>query len=252
MTFREIIEHFNEQIKDAENLLSPARSKELQLLSCNTLEQLLKAATVNKLKAMKACLENESNILLGYECAIGSVLCELRMWILLKLDKGNEAWDQLIGAQIAAMDALRAHDGFCHAASRIEHLETLETILFPPQSFLSAGFISKNLDCSICGNAFATCDHLRGKPYMGVFCEVIHRDIEGDHIALVETPADKRCRVTSYKVKMGHTDKITLSVTPYKDGEKYNDDNTLEIEGIFFATDRFPYLTLNKNVLLEP
>ncbi|WP_339530211.1 MULTISPECIES: hypothetical protein [unclassified Pseudomonas] len=252
MTFDEIIDYFNEQIKAGENLLSPARSKELQLETCNTLEQLLKSATANKFKAIKASLENESNILLGYECAIGSVLCELRMWILLKLDKGNEAWDQLIGAQIAAMDALRAHNGFCHAASRIKKLETLETTLFPPQSFLSVGFISKSLDCSICGDAFAICDHLRGKPYMGMFCEVIHRDIVGDHIALVETPADKRCRVTSYKVKIGHTDKITLNVTPYKGGEKFNDNNSLEVEGIFFATDRYPYLKPNEDVLLEP
>lgn len=251
MLLGDVIEHFNKTITEGVNHCSPARSRALQQQQCYLLEHLQRNATLNKCKAIELNIENEANLFLGFECIIGAVLCELRMWILLKLDRADQAWDQLISAQMAAMDALRAHEGFSNATIILKRLEDYEEVLFPPQAFVSAGFISKSIECSICNKEYSDCDHLRNKPYMGKFCDVIHRGITGDHIAMVKFPADKRCRFTSYKTPSGHQNKMTLEITEYKDKEEYRDDGTLEAKAIFFALDRYPYFKPTDQVLVD-
>lgn len=108
MTFKEVIERFNAGIKEAENLLVPARSSKLQVEQCFKLDILLFNATRLKHEAIRWEQENHANIFLGYECAIGAVRSELMMWILLKRDRPNEAWSQLVAAQMACLDAVRA------------------------------------------------------------------------------------------------------------------------------------------------
>jgi hypothetical protein len=136
---------------------------------------------------------------------------------------------------MGCLDAMRAHRGFSSCAKRLADLQGMEKLLFPPQVFMSAGFLSSRLDCSICGQSTSDCDHLRGRPYMGQLCEFIHRQPQGDHIALVEVPADKRCRVVSFQTKDGHKDRITWEVTPYKEGEGYNENDALEVSTIFWG-----------------
>lgn len=77
---------------------------------------------------------------------------------------------------------------------------------------------------------------------MAQLCEFIHREPRGDHVALLEVPADKRCRIVSIKTKDGHKDRITLEVTPYKEGESYSENGALEVSAIFLALQRFPYM----------
>jgi hypothetical protein len=249
MTFRQVIDPFNAGIKGAEILLCLARSSRLQLEQCLTLDLLLHNATLAKQQAIRRGEEDEANLFLGFECAIGAVRSELMMWILLKRDMPNEAWDRLVAAQMGCLDATRAHTAFADCERRLEALEQLEGQIFPPQVFMSAGFVSNRLDCSICGERYSKCEHLRGMPHMGQFCEVIQRNPRGDHVAQVKTPADKRCRIVSVKTKDGHRDKLSWEITPYKDGELFKEEDPLEAQMILMAFDRFPYLTATETIL---
>jgi hypothetical protein len=256
VSLSQIIDHFNSGIKEAENFCCPARSSSLQREQCLALDLLLHNATLNKHRAANRGDENCANFFLGFECAIGAVRAQLMMWILLKQDRPDEAWGQLVAAQMGSLDATRAHMSFAHCERNLKDLEELEDKIFPPQVFMSAGFVADRLDCSICGGRYGKCGHLRGKPYMGEFCEVVHRNIRGDHAAITETPADKRCRVVSVKTKDGHRNKLSWEITPFEDGESFAEGEPLEAAFVLLSADRFPYLTPSQKILdpqpLEP
>lgn len=249
MTFQETIEYFNEGIKSAEIFRTLAKSSKLQIEQCYALDLLQINAARFKQASIQRADEDAANMFLAYECAIGAVRSELLMLILLKRDMPNEAWDQLIAAQMGCMDASRAHTGFAHCQQRLEDLNQYEGLVFPPQAFMSVGFLSDSLDCSICDKPYANCEHLRGKPYMGRFCEINHRNPRGDHAALVDIPADKRCRVTSVQVREGHMDKLSGEITPYENNEKYDEEGPLLAQTILMAMHRYPYLTSSGQVL---
>lgn len=249
MTVKQLIDHFNKGIREAENFSCIARSSKFQIDQCLALDLLLHNATRIKREIAHRGEEEYANLFLGFECVIGAIRSELMMWILLKRDMPNEAWDRLVAAQMAYLDATRAHSGFAHCEVRLMELEQIEGHMFPPQVFTSAGFVSDWVDCSICGEQYAKCEHLRGKPYMGEFCEVIHRNPRADHVAVVKHPADKRCRVVSFNTKEGHRDKLSWEVTPYKEGEQFKEEDPLEANMIFLALDRYPYLVRTEKIL---
>lgn len=249
MTIKQVVDYFNEGIQATEILLCLTRSSKLQLQQCLALDMLLYNASRIKLESTRLGKEDEANLFLGFECAFGAMRSELLMWILIKRDSPNEAWDCLIAAQMGCMDATRAHKGFSNCEQRLEKLKLLEKELFPPQSFMSAGFISDRLDCSICGERYSKCEHLRGRPYMGQFCEINHRNPRGDHASFVKVPADKRCRIVSFKTKEGHRDKISWVTTPYTENETFTDDGPLEANSILMALERYPYLSPTEKVL---
>lgn len=251
MTFQEAIEYFNGGIETAEVYRSLAKSSKLQIEQCRALDLLQINAARFKQVSIRRADEDGANLFLAYECAIGAVRSELLMLILLKRDMPNEAWDQLVAAQMGCMDASRAHSGFAHCQKRLEDLNQYEELLFPPQAFMSAGFISDSLDCSICDSPYSKCQHLRGKPYMGRFCEINHRNPRGDHAALVDSPADKRCRVTSVQVREGYRDKLSGEITPYEDNELYDEEGPLLARTTLMAMHHYPYLTSSGQVLGE-
>lgn len=249
MNLQDIIQHINAFTHDAENLLSPARSSSLQLEKCLSLDELIYQIEQFRLQAIERASEADANTFLGFLGSIGGLRSELLMWILLKKDSPNKAWDCLISAQMGYHDASRADPGFSHLTERKSLLETMETSLFPPQSFVSAGFVSSRIDCSICLQRYSKCEHLRGKPYMGKFCEVIHRNPVGDHIALVETPADKRCRITSFRTKDGYRDKMSWDVTPSDSNERPLSEESREVKSIMMVLQPYPYLATTLEVL---
>lgn len=249
MTLREIVEHLNHGIRKAEALLCLSRSSQLQHEQCLALDRLQYNATMLKHEAIRLADEGPANLFLGFECVIGAVRSELMMYVMLKRDEPNSAWDCLVASQMGYLDATRAAQGFAHCAQRLDELDQLEKVFFPKQVFMSAGFTSRRLDCSICGERSSRCDHLKGQPYMGQLCEYIHRDPIGDHVSIVEVPADKRCRVVSFKTKDGHRDRLTWAITPYKDGEVFEEGSTLEASMTFLALDRYPYLTPTEKII---
>jgi hypothetical protein len=204
---------FNAVVKEVEFLLSIARSSSLQREACERLKLQAQILAAEKAKAVAEGNEDFANLLLGCECVNTSMLAELNMWLLLKEEKPEEAWDQLVLAQNGAIDATRAHAGFAHLTHQNAKLEEVEQLVFPPQVFISSGLIAANQECSICGSEYGECDHLLGKPYMGKFCYIIARNLSFDHVAIVDAPADKRCRVRSFSVEGGSRNRMTWLVS---------------------------------------
>ena len=203
---------FNKRVKESEIFRSIARDSELQQAACENLESALSEIAQEKKKAIENNDEDYANLLLGCECVAKSLLNELKMWLLLKQDRPDEAWNCLVDAQMKATSAARAHDDFRHLEHHRHHLEIIEKIVFPPQVFVSVGVIIHEQECSICGEDYDECEHLAGKPYMGEFCHVMIKDASADHLSIVDTPADKRCRVTSFNVEGGSRNKMTWKI----------------------------------------
>ena len=208
---------FNEAVKETEVFLSIARASELQQDASEALEQLIPEIAEEKARAVKDKNEDYANMLLGCECVAAALIAELKMWILLKQEEPDAAWDQLVSAQNASSAAARVHDGFSHLAIYHQRLEAIEQLVFPSQVFLSVGIIVKRLECSICGYEYEDCEHLIGKPYMGQFCSVIIHKAELEEVSIVEKPADKRCRIQHFSTEGGSRNRMTWRIE--KDGE---------------------------------
>ena len=203
---------FDNLVKESEVLLSIARDSELQQEACENLESVLPKIAQEKKKAIENNDEDYANLLLGCECVTNFLINELKMWLLLKQEKPEKAWDHLVAAQMEAINAVSAHDGFRHLELHNRRLEIIEKIVFPPQVFVSSGMIVRKQECSICSEDYDECEHFAGKPYMGEFCCVIVTDAEFDHMSVVENPADKQCRVNSFDVEGGSRNRMTWKI----------------------------------------
>jgi hypothetical protein len=136
------------------------------------------------------------------------------MWLLLKSEKPEDAWDKLIAGQTETTHAMRAHPTFEHLKNRVEHLGAIEKLIFPPRVFLSAGMIVRKQLCSICDIDYADCSHLVGRPYWGEFYFRRLEDVTADHVAIVLDPANKLCRVTHFSTEGGMRNRMTWRVEP--------------------------------------
>lgn len=208
------VAEFNQTVKDVEHLLSIARAGELQREALVTLDSTLARVATAKATAVANGEEDYANLLLGCECVAATLMSEIKMWLLLKEEKPDEAWNELVNAQMASVDAVRAHRGFAHLEQHVQRLEAIEKIVFPPQVFVSSGMLVGRQECSVCGSDYDDCDHLIGRPYMGRFCYLIARDISLDHVAIVKEPADKRCRVERFNVEGGVRNRMTWRIEP--------------------------------------
>ena len=93
-------------------------------------------------------------------------------------------------------------------------LDAIEKLVFPPQIFLSTGMIVRSEICSICEKDYADCEHLVGMPYWGRFCFRRLKDIRPDHVAIVEEPANKLCRLTHFSAEGGMRNRMTWRIEP--------------------------------------
>lgn len=211
------VSSFNAIIKEAEVFLSIARDSALQQEAVDKLLAFGVSVASEKAAAIDRKDEDYANLLLGCECVASALVAELRMWLLLKEGKPDAAWDELITAQMASVDAVRAHPGFAHLSEHNKKLEAIEELVFPPQVFISSGMIVGKQECSICGAEYGDCNHLVGKPYMGRFCYIIAKDLSLDHVSIVEHPADKRCRVQHFDVEGGMRNRMTWKIEPKED-----------------------------------
>jgi hypothetical protein len=119
------------------------------------LEEMLSIVAAEMAKAIEAADESFANILLGCECLTAASIAEIKMWLLLKESNPDAAWTQLITAQAGFADAMRADQGFAEDVARqLERLQKVEKLVFPPQTFLSTGWIVKDEVCSICGGDY--------------------------------------------------------------------------------------------------
>src|SRR5712692_4165283 len=189
---------FSETANELQKFCYITRAKELQLEALNKLNILKSNASILKQKAIGQADEDSANAMLSFEEMIIALISELKMWIALKDDDPDAAWNHLISAQYAARTAIQAHSVANHLEGYINHLHILEDVLFPPQGFFSPGMIIEKSKCSICGREYGECDHIVGKPYMGEMCiRIIEEVKELQEISLVTEPANKRARIIS-------------------------------------------------------
>jgi hypothetical protein len=174
------------------------RGKELQIEALDTLASIKTKAVQLKERAIAHEFEDAANALLSFEEMADALIHELNMWIAIKEEKYAEAWDFLVNAQTAAINAMRAHSIADHLEGYMAHLSALEKHIFPDHGFCSMGIIVQRSECSICGQEHGTCDHLVGKPYMGKMCYEIISECELEEISFVRIPGNKQCRLMSF------------------------------------------------------
>lgn len=232
----EFVLSVNAVIEEGERLHWIARDSDLQRTICTRIKDKVADILEEKLRAVQNLNEDYANCLLGCECAARAVLAELRMWILLKEEQPDDAWTELVNAQSLVLGAMRAHRGFSHLAAHVERLDHIERVAFPRQVFVSAGLIVRRQSCSICSEEYGDCDHLAGMPYMGQFCSIVAGDIEANHVAVVDRPADKRCRITHYETEEGLRNRMTLKIEAPR-SEDWSPDTGLRTRAIIMVAD---------------
>jgi len=131
------------------------------------------------------------------------------MLVNIKEDKMNEAWGNLVNAQVIYGTVVRNYP-FENETGYIERLASYEKLLFPNLFFQSAGGIIKKSHCSICNSKYGKCDHLKGKLYNGELCCRIITEMELEEVSLVENPANKHCRVLTIEQNGKKIDIMTL------------------------------------------
>lgn len=204
---KSFLKEFNEVIRECDKFCYMSRGKEFQQEAVKKLMTLKRKAMSLKKKMIKVENEDLANTMLSLENLIDAMINELKMWIALKEDKPNEAWDFLINAQSAVRTAAQAHEIAINlnAEGYGNKLHLLEKLLFPPQIFFSPGFVIKKAECSICGKEYGECEHVVGKAYMGKICYKIIKEVELREISIVEYPADKHARALQFTDDKGVT-----------------------------------------------
>jgi hypothetical protein len=81
------------------------------------------------------------------------------------------------------------------------------------QTFLSPGFIVGSQICSICGQEYDDCDHIKGRLYKRKFCVTELRDLQALEVSFVDDPANKRHRVIAFTEDGVTKDSLTLRTT---------------------------------------
>jgi hypothetical protein len=217
------VSELNKIIEECQVFTFITRDNDLQKDACRKLEIALPQIHREKKLAIASGDENYANLLLGFECVASALLAEIKMWLLLKEGQPDQAWNELIAAQDGLLGASRAHRGFEGLDFYIRRLEAIEHLVFPPQVFMSSGMIVNSQTCSICEKEYEDCEHVKGRPYMGSFCNVILSDFRLDHVAIVDNPALKTCRVEKFSVEGGNRNRMTWRVEPTGD----DNDHTL-------------------------
>jgi hypothetical protein len=212
----DVVTEFEAVVEDAQCMAFFARASELQKQAVNDIEHYLPKLADLKAAAVKDADDTQANLILTMELGLRGVQAEIRMWLLLKQDKPDEAWEELITAQGCVSDMVRVRRQLGIDASGPENLlaklEFIEKGLFPPQVFCSIGGTASRRECSICHADYDCCDHIKGRAYMGEICCVTVNLYECKEVSLTDNPANKRCRLTHFSCKGGMRNKMTWRV----------------------------------------
>lgn len=203
------IDDFNAQVGSVARFLNITTGSEIQAGAIEVLEEALVGLNERKKVSIKSRDEDLANAVLGCECIAKALRCELRMWMSLKKEAPHAAWNFLVDAQSAYMNAARAHMDLRDWARHHERLSLVEKLIYPKQIFMSPGGEVVGARCSICDAEYGDCDHVRGRPYMGEFCHrIIHR-MKITEVSIVEEPANKSCRVVDMDFDGTRRDTLT-------------------------------------------
>ena len=139
-----LIKEFNEMASIAQRKAFITIGIELQKEEIETIKNYRKDLSDLKKQFVERKLENEANLVFCIENSLLAVQYELQMLVNIKEDKMNEAWENLVTAQITYETVVRNyHIEFEPANSYVERLEGYEKLLFPKMFFLSVSGIIK-------------------------------------------------------------------------------------------------------------
>lgn len=199
----ELIKIYNATTLDAERACFYTRSIDFQKNCIKELEVLAQEIDSSLKEYIEQFNEESANLALYLKTTVLALKNEVQMWVYLKTEEYDNAWDALISAQNGLTASLRIRPTEYNLENRLRHLEGVERLVFPPQTFSSHGSIVKKSTCSICNGPYQECDHIKGRPYMGQFCVEIIEELQLLEVSIVEHPKDKRCRVTSISDNTG-------------------------------------------------
>lgn len=230
---KEIVDAYNLAIKKALPLNFLVHDSSLQQEQCETLEILKNQIKSYKYQAIESNDEEEANLLFHLQCVINSLISVFKMWIELKQQNYDLAWNKLIDAQDYISVALRASNKHRGINEFSEHLYKIERIVFPQWPYYnSPGIIKKGGECSICGKEYGSCEHIEDFVYMGRLCRRINQNIvKFDHGSIVESPKDKRCIIRYISTEDGKKqDYITWKILDEKFSHEVNREKYLLFE----------------------
>ncbi len=216
------IAEFENVLEQYSHLLYASRSKELQLEAIEELAEIQRRISTLKQQIVAERNDDLANALLSLEERSSSLAYELRMWVALKEGKAADAWDFLIRAQSAVQWAMVAHPIASNLQLEADRLDALEKVLFPPQLFMSAGMLIYECRCSICGEDYNECSHIKGQVYMGEICSRVITRAELLEGSIVKEPANKHCRAISITDENG-VNRDTLTWEPVVTKRLYED-----------------------------
>jgi hypothetical protein len=194
----ELFDHITEVFASTEPMRFASRDISLQKHAVEELTTL--TSTLKDVISLAADVDEDlANQLLSATCIADSLMKCLQMWISLKEGEADDAWDNLVESQMAANAAARAHVWGHRFAQYGEWLYAIEKTIFPAVTFVSSAHDCGRTLCSICQADYSACDHIAGRSYAGKFCsQIVLEIVNVSHVAIVDEPADKRCRFMGY------------------------------------------------------
>lgn len=202
----EVLSEFPEIIKEAQQLTFLPRDQQLQEESIAELSDYIDQLNSVQRIAINDRDEDTANRILAIRCSCRAVHSELRMWLSLKEENWAEAWDHLVDAQDFLRSAQASHE--LMRTPNIKNMQSkyewIEKFVFPPQIYMSPGFVVTRFTCSICGNDYSECEHIDGLPYWGQICSRIIEDTNVREVSVVNEPEDKKCRIIQFSTDDGY------------------------------------------------
>lgn len=208
--------YIDQRVKNAMRYCFLTPGIELQRRKASQLSALYLEVVEKKAREASDGHNEAANYLLAMEYAVECFRLELEMYVDLKTDKMEKAWDKLISAQLSAMNSISAHDSVREAMKeRLDRLENIEAVMFPPQMFVSPGLVARKTSCSICMRSYEECKHLKGKAYNGELCAEVIEEADLKEISIVTDPANKQARVTEF----GNAKRNTMTLRRTSDNQ---------------------------------
>jgi hypothetical protein len=189
--------------------LYPTRALELQRAAADAFADLEKTALSLKSEAVRDGDEDAAARLLMGECIAETLHARLRLWLAFRNGDMDAAWAWLVRAQNAATAGIRAHALGDQLRPLSLELQTIEDLVFPPQMFISTGWITRRSECTICAQPFGSCQHVNGRVYGGEFASRLVTEGEPLEVSVVDVPDDKMCRAYTMTVDGIERDVLT-------------------------------------------
>lgn len=226
VTLDQIIEKYNDLLKEANKFNFLVRDSLLQSEQISNLSKFLVQIRNFKLQAIELENESRANLFFQFQCVINSVISSLKMNLSLKEGNYELAWSHLVMAQEYLVYSRKVDfEGFGIIEFQ-ERLSQIENLLFPGfPYFNSPGFLLSGGVCSICQGDLNTCEHLEEKVYWGKVCKRINvENVSLDHASLVIHPKDRRCIITQFETDDGFLRNIITWKIEGKVGDKTEND----------------------------